>query len=610
MSTGLEGFSKDDQKKIHFSQDLMSSIDSIAVKNKLPGVSISFVSKDSIIDRYKFGYSNLEKKIKVDSETPFKVGSITKSFLALTIMKLNYEGKIDLNAPIKELIPEVSFTNRWENSDPVRVIHLLEHTSGFDDIHLNDLSIKDISNLPLKQALEHQKSSLICRWKPGMYNSYSSVGYTVLGYILERITGMTYEEYLNEEILYPLEMNSSSAVMNAFPYEITKGYGDNYDILPDVYMYARPAGSMFSTIEDMSGFVKMMLNYGAVGDYQVFPEDLIRKMELPQSSLASRKGMKLGYASGIISNLKNGQRWYFHNGGGPGCLASYYFSHELEEGFCVLTNTMNIDAVNKIKSLLIDELTRDSYQPSKALKKKVIEGEKTFVGYYDLKNPRVEKFAFLEDIFSGIKVYEQGNSLTVKELFASDKIFILDHDNLYRKKGENEVSVCNYTTESNKKGISIGSKYYEKSSLLKYFLIWVYIGLIFLSVILIIIDLIVSLSKNLVQLILKKRLKTKYLILKFSQVLTLAVFVIPIIFVSSQSTVELSLKTTENILFCIGGWIFLAMSLANVIYSFRDRVLNPKSAWQVFYIGSSLIILSLAITLFNLGIIGLKLWNY
>ncbi|MFC2117390.1 serine hydrolase domain-containing protein [Bacteroidota bacterium] len=589
---------------------LKNSIDSIAVKNKLPGISICFVSKDSITDRYNYGYSNLENKIVVNSNTPFKLGSITKSFLALAIMKLNYEGEIDLNETIKELIPEISFINPWEDTHPIKIIHLLEHTSGFDDIHLNDLSIINISDIPLSQVLKHQEKSLVSRWKPGMYNSYSSVGYTVLGYILEKVTGVKYEEYIEQKIFTPLKMYESSLFWNEFPVQITLGYDNNYNVLPNTYMYARPAGSMYSDIEDMSKFVRMMLNYGALGDCQILPKEIIQKMETPQSSISSRKGIKIGFGAGIISNLKNGQKWHYHNGGGPGCLASYYYSRELEKGFCLLTNSMNIEAVNSIKALLINEITKDLEQQNNTLDIVAKRGEKTFVGYFKLMNHRNEIFSFLEDIFSGIKVFKQGDTLVIKELFTSEKVFVHSDNNLYKKNGEKEVSACIYTTELNKMGISVGSIYYEKTSHFKFLSIWAYIGLISFLIIFVIVDLVVSLIKNSIQLILRKKLKVKYLILKFSHLLSFSMIIVPIILVSSQSTVEYSLKTTENMMFCIGGWVFFVMSILNIIYSVIRRVHDQKSAWQVFYIASSTLIFSFALTLFNLGIIGLKLWSY
>ena len=120
---------------------LKSSIDSIADKYKLPGLSICIVSIDSVIFTHNYGYSNLDAKRKVNSNTPFKVGSITKTFISLAFAKLSKEGKVDLNSNIKDLVPEINFINPWNKTHPIKIIHLLEHTSGFDDIHLNDLCL-------------------------------------------------------------------------------------------------------------------------------------------------------------------------------------------------------------------------------------------------------------------------------------------------------------------------------------------------------------------------------------------------------------------------------------------------------------------------------------
>lgn len=603
-------YTETSKTKTLYLNDISSSIDSIAVKHKLPGISVSIVSKDSIIGIYYYGFSNLKKKIKINSNTQFKVGSITKSFLALAFIKLSDEGKIDLDLPIKELIPEIEYINPWQDTHPIRIIHLLEHTSGFDDIHTNDLCLEDISDLPLKQVLKFQKNSLTSRWKPGTYSSYSSVGYTMLGYILEKVTNMTYEKYLQQEILAPCKMDSSSLELKEFPLHSTIGYDENYNILPNIYMYARPAGSMFSTIKDMSKFIHMMLNFGRIDNQQLFSEDLIKSMETPQSGLATMNGVQIGFGSGIMSTQKNGQKWYYHNGGGPGCLASYYYSHELDRGFCIMTNSFNIEAISSVKALLFNRLKKNLQHTDNTQSIIKNKSKESFIGYFELKNHRNEKFSFIDAIFGGIKVFKQGDTLVIKELFVPDEIIVSYKNNMYRKIGENEASICLYKTELNKMGLFINNNYYEKSSYLKFLSIWIYIGLFPILIIFLIIDFLTSLIKYLIQWGLKKKPRTKNLVSGLLHLLTLSTLIIPIILVSSQSTVELTQRTIENRLLYSGGWVFFIMSFINVLYSIRCRIHYSKSNWQNIYIASSILIFSLAIMLLALGIIGLKLWNY
>ena len=113
-----------------------SDLDSLLIEIKntmkrehMPGLMLSIVTKDSILCSGGLGYSNLENKIKANSSTLFHMHSVTKVFTALAIQKLVAEGKLNLNDKLKAIAPEILFENSWEQTHPVRVINLLEHTA-------------------------------------------------------------------------------------------------------------------------------------------------------------------------------------------------------------------------------------------------------------------------------------------------------------------------------------------------------------------------------------------------------------------------------------------------------------------------------------------------
>ncbi|MGH2623037.1 MAG: serine hydrolase domain-containing protein, partial [Sphingobacterium sp.] len=118
---------------------LLKRIDTILKKEHMPGLMISIVKKDSILFSGGLGYADLDRKIPTDSITQFHLASITKFFVAMGIQKLVAEGKLDLNDQLQAIAPELPYTNKWESTDPVKIIHLLEHTAGFEDIQLNKM---------------------------------------------------------------------------------------------------------------------------------------------------------------------------------------------------------------------------------------------------------------------------------------------------------------------------------------------------------------------------------------------------------------------------------------------------------------------------------------
>ena len=148
-------------------KNLLISIEEKVRQDHITGLMLGITTKDSVIFSGGFGYADLENRRKVDENTLFRMGSITKMFVSLGIMKLVSEGKLNLNDELKRIVPEVLFQNDWEETNPVRIVHLLEHTSGFDDIKLNAMySLDTNENKGMDMILAH-KNSMVTRWKPG-----------------------------------------------------------------------------------------------------------------------------------------------------------------------------------------------------------------------------------------------------------------------------------------------------------------------------------------------------------------------------------------------------------------------------------------------------------
>jgi len=115
---------------------LDQQIESILQTQGVAGAQLAIINRDGILWGGNYGYADLENNRPVTDKTMFRIGSITKSFVAVSVMMLVEKGQLSLDDPIKELAPELSFKNQWEYANPVQLVHLLEHTAGFDDMHL------------------------------------------------------------------------------------------------------------------------------------------------------------------------------------------------------------------------------------------------------------------------------------------------------------------------------------------------------------------------------------------------------------------------------------------------------------------------------------------
>src|SRR5688572_21328520 len=111
--------------------ELTARLGKILKDNGVPGMAAVIADRDGIVWTAGIGLADVATRTPATPETLFRVASISKTFVALAVLKLREEGRLDLDAPVESLVPDVAFTNKWEATDPVRVVHLLEHTTGW-----------------------------------------------------------------------------------------------------------------------------------------------------------------------------------------------------------------------------------------------------------------------------------------------------------------------------------------------------------------------------------------------------------------------------------------------------------------------------------------------
>ena len=159
------------------------------------------------------GLADVAAKRPVTAHTLFRIGSVTKTFITAGLMQLIEQGKLHLNDEVHKITPEIPIDNPWEATDPVRVVHLLEHTAGFDDMGLNHMYNNTATNLRGPAVLAIFRKELRCRWRPGERTRYTNPGYQVAGYLLEKFSGQPYEQYLTEHLLRPLAMPDATPAL-------------------------------------------------------------------------------------------------------------------------------------------------------------------------------------------------------------------------------------------------------------------------------------------------------------------------------------------------------------------------------------------------------------
>jgi CubicO group peptidase (beta-lactamase class C family) len=176
---------------------------------KLPGITAIVVEDQQVLWKGGFGFANLEKEIKADPSSLFSICSISKLFTSIAIMQLYEEGKLRLDDRVSDILPFYDLTQKYEDSGPITIRTLLTHSSGLPrEAAYPYWTGPDFPFPTLDQiisGLEGQETL----YPSSTYWQYSNLGLTLLGLIIEEVSGLTYDDYISQKILNPLDLNNT-----------------------------------------------------------------------------------------------------------------------------------------------------------------------------------------------------------------------------------------------------------------------------------------------------------------------------------------------------------------------------------------------------------------
>ncbi|HEY2003060.1 MAG TPA: serine hydrolase domain-containing protein, partial [Acidobacteriaceae bacterium] len=303
--------------------ELRQQLEKILHDTHTPGASVAIVHRDGPkrADDWVagLGKSNVAANQPATADTLFRIGSTSKAFVSLSILKLVDEGKLSLQDPVHKLVPEIYFENRWEATDPVRVVDLLEHTTGWDDLHLREYA-KDAKGMTLREGLDYYHHSRISRWPPGTRMAYCNSGPPVAAYIVEKITGQRFEDYVTQNFFLPIGMKTATYFEQPSPQLTTLYHDDGKTPYPYWNILERPAGAINASANDMAAYVEFYLNRGAVNGQPILPATDIDRMEAPTRTWQAQQGLKAGYGLSNYTSIHDGFVYHGHNGGVEGGL--------------------------------------------------------------------------------------------------------------------------------------------------------------------------------------------------------------------------------------------------------------------------------------------------
>jgi CubicO group peptidase (beta-lactamase class C family) len=338
-----------------------------------PGMSLAVIKNDSVIYSKGFGWADEPRKIRASSNTVYHWWSCTKIATAIAIFQLQEKGKLSLNDPVVMHLPFFEVEYPSDSSKEVTILNLLNHTSGLPDpsaftfinwIHHDGEPPVNQTDFIKKVLPDYSK----LKFEPGDHAEYSNIGYMVLGAIIEKVSGITYENYIRHKILKPLGMRYTDFLyMKKTKRFEAAGAHPIFDwitvLLPfvglsyireldwshlwmeRVYTDQTPSSGLIGSVEDAAKLVSAYLNGGELNGNRILKQESITTMTYEGQIKAKNEDSTNYHRQGICWQIYgNASRWVLtYDGGGPGFSTKIQLYPDEKIGFVLFTNDVTCE---------------------------------------------------------------------------------------------------------------------------------------------------------------------------------------------------------------------------------------------------------------------------
>jgi CubicO group peptidase (beta-lactamase class C family) len=323
---------------------------------EIPGLSVGIAINDEIIFKKEYGYANLENKTKLTYQHLFRIASHSKLFTATAIMILYHEGKLSIDDKVSKYLPWVQ-SSKDKSLEHIRIQHLLTHSSGItrdgNTAHWFNF------NFPTLEEIKTQFQERVRFFEPSETIKYSNFGYSLLGLIIEKVSGQKYSDFIQKRILSPLEMQNTVVDVDetnlvkhvtGYTRRLPKQERKPYNHVSTKVMNS--ATGLSSTVEDLIKFYRAHM----FGNDVLFPDFIKREMQRTQfKGEILEKG--LGFSIEKIGNTT----LVGHGGGFPGFITQSGLIQDEKLVIVVLTNAVDGPAYILLSGIvkILNKLKKD-----------------------------------------------------------------------------------------------------------------------------------------------------------------------------------------------------------------------------------------------------------
>jgi CubicO group peptidase (beta-lactamase class C family) len=343
-------------------QELDQALGKIFADGAIPGASVAIIENGRVVFTKGYGVSDTATKKPVTPDTVFRAGSISKSLTGIAIMTAVEAGQLSLDGKLSELAPDVKFDNPWEASNPIRLVNLLEHTTGWPDVSFRVLTM-DGKGWSLQRGVEFTSPEFVSRWQPGRFAVYNNSGPAVAGLVLERASGQEFNRYMRAHVLRPMGMVSSDFELTPeLAKRLSKSYLSNGRVAPFQNIILGPSGSLDASVAELAQLVRFYLGRGTIDAHRLLTAKSIERIERGESSLAAGVGLTTGsYGLGNTPSFDQGVTFRGHNGQIDAFTSVYAYTLQNNSGYVLMANGgEGVDFADPASRLVQSYLTRHS----------------------------------------------------------------------------------------------------------------------------------------------------------------------------------------------------------------------------------------------------------
>lgn len=298
-------------------QELETFVDGLMIRQladlHVAGAVVVIVQDGKVLLSKGYGYADLEKRIPVDPErTLFRPGSTTKLLTWSAVMQLVEQGKIDLQADVNTYLTRFKIPATY--TQPITMLDLMDHTAGFEERGRDLYKSSEEDMISLVDYLEQNMPARV--FPPGQVPAYSNYGAALAGYIIEQVSGETYEQYIETHIFNPLGMTHSTMeqpLPESMVRDMSQGYSFNsgYQAEEFILVQAKPAGALSASGSDMGRFMLAHLQDGEYNGARILKTETAQLMHNQSSTFDP---VLPGMAHGFWEKQINGRRLIWHGG--------------------------------------------------------------------------------------------------------------------------------------------------------------------------------------------------------------------------------------------------------------------------------------------------------